>query len=499
MEKDSLYKLVKSLTPNEKGYFIKYGFKIKENEKQKILIGLLDLLSKADVYEEQKIKESFAKKSRADFRIIKFELFQRLVDSLTEFKKGKSTDSKVFGLLEQSQTLLNKGLYHQSRKLAEKAEKLSNEEDRFDLSIVAISHQKDTFHNNIISPEMLDELNELRKKEESAADKIRNISHYRSLFEQMRLVEFTTSSSDYSKDAQREELKKILSSEYLQNPSKAIAHESKYLYHICYSIYYGTLKDHKNRLANSRALLKLMEGNKNSKVESSSKYRNVINQFLNACLAAKDLTGFDEYLNLLEDGVNSITSPYMKARTFLIIKNQRLNKNFVNGEVEKNKEVIEQFKEELMMHEQMLPPEIFYALYSNILITYFYCGDYRAAIPFINKIINEYNPKINKGVISMAQCMNLIVHFELENYDLLHYLIKTSKAEKDTKYFELMGWLILLVETELNKKDKQKEKQLEKLFDQLKKLMKDESEKELMKDFYLDRWLSKRYKNFAAI
>jgi hypothetical protein len=498
VEKDSLFKLVKNLSPSEKGYFIKYGFKVKEKGKQKGMETLLDILSKQDSFDEQKAREAFISKGGSDFRIIKFELFQRLLDNLAEYKRGKSVDSRVFVLLERSQTLLNKGLYQQSRKVAEKAEELSNNEFRFDLSLVAISHQKDTFHNNIISHEMLDELNELRKREETAADFIRNISQYRSLFERMRLVEFTSSSSDYSKEAQRKELEKILQSPFLQQKENAITHESKYLYHICYSIYYGAVKDHTNRLINARELLRLVESNKNSTVESSSKYRNVINQFLNACIGARDFTGFEEYLSLIENRVHLITSPYMRARTFLIVKNQRLNKNFIEGDIEKNREVIEAFRDELSVHEKMLPPEIFYALYSNILITYFYCEEYRAVIPFINKIINEYNPKINKGVISMAQCINLVVHFELGNHDLLHYLIKSLKAEKEGKtvYFELMEWIILLIETELNTNEKQKDKKLKTLFTRFTELMNDDAEKELIKDFYLDRWLMKKYRNY---
>lgn len=498
MEKDSLFKLVKSLSPNEKGYFMKYGLGVKENSRQQLQLTLLELLWKTETYDERKIKEAFGKKNEGDFRHIKFELFHRLLDTLAEYKKGQSVDSQAALLLERSRTLLNKGLHQQSRKFAEKAEELCNREERFDLSIVAITQQKDTFHNYVISAEMFEKMDELHRRETEAADKLRNISQYRSLFEQMRLVESVSLNADYSKDTQRKELERILTSEFLQDFSKALTHESRYLYHICYSIYYGTIKDHQNRLANSRALLQLMENTRRFTAENSSKYRNAINQFLNACLAAKDVTGFDEYLGLLEKHMSSISSPYMKARTFLIIQNQKLNKNFATDNAAKNREVIDSFKEELALHEQILPPEIFYALYCNIMITYFYCGDYRAAIPVINKIINEYNPKVNKGIVSIAQCINLLVHYELGNTDLLNYLLKSAKLEKDSKtgYFELTGWITLLLETELNKKEKQREKELKQLFASLELLLKDEGEKELMRDFYLDKWLARNYKKY---
>ncbi len=55
---------------------------------------------------------------------------------------------------------------------------------------------------------------------------------------------------------------------------------------------------------------------------------------------------------------------------------------------------------------------------------YFGSGDYEKAILYLNKIIN-WKVGLRNDLQSYARLLHMIAHYELHNYDLLEYLIKS--------------------------------------------------------------------------
>jgi len=65
--------------------------------------------------------------------------------------------------------------------------------------------------------------------------------------------------------------------------------------------------------------------------------------------------------------------------------------------------------------------------YYNISGVYFGNGDLKNALKYINWVLNETDAKLRADVFSFARLVNLIIHYELGNYDLLEYTIKSTK------------------------------------------------------------------------
>jgi hypothetical protein len=65
-------------------------------------------------------------------------------------------------------------------------------------------------------------------------------------------------------------------------------------------------------------------------------------------------------------------------------------------------------------------------IYHTISMVYFGVGEYNKALHWLNKIINTNYEDLSQDIIRISKLINLIVHFELGNDDLLSYIYKSS-------------------------------------------------------------------------
>src|SRR5690606_11634877 len=72
----------------------------------------------------------------------------------------------------------------------------------------------------------------------------------------------------------------------------------------------------------------------------------------------------------------------------------------------------------------------------SIASVYFGAGKYKDALSWLNRVLNDNEPNLRQDIYSYARLFNLVVHYELGNYDLLEYTIKStfrylSKRQRD--------------------------------------------------------------------
>ena len=117
-QKESLFRLVKSLSKSEKRQFKLYVNRLESNADTKF-IALFDLLDKMSVYDEQKIANSKIVK-REQLSNVKSHLYKQILVSL---RLSISSTNKRLQLREQLDyvyILYNKGLYEQSLQMLQR-------------------------------------------------------------------------------------------------------------------------------------------------------------------------------------------------------------------------------------------------------------------------------------------------------------------------------------------------------------------------------------------
>ena len=127
--------------------------------------------------------------------------------------------------------------------------------------------------------------------------------------------------------------------------------------------------------------------------------------------------------------------------------------------------------------------------YYNIAIMNTYFGNYQKAQEYITLILNEGNNLLREDLQSFARIINIGLHYELNNFKQLGYIISTIKNYYKTQisYFKTEKLILSYFEklSELKIRNKENEKLIFMSFKKdLEEVMKDPHEKNV--SFYFD-------------
>ena len=120
---DNLFKLVKSLSKSEKGYFKKYANFHVRNE-QNNYTKIFDAIDNQKEYEEKKLLQKFrTERFINQFAVAKNYLYDMILESLEAYHKNSTTE--IRSILNRIEILVDKGLHSQAKKLLKKAKEMA--------------------------------------------------------------------------------------------------------------------------------------------------------------------------------------------------------------------------------------------------------------------------------------------------------------------------------------------------------------------------------------
>ena len=96
------------------------------------------------------------------------------------------------------------------------------------------------------------------------------------------------------------------------------------------------------------------------------------------------------------------------------------------GNFERGLELVEEAISTLDQGEGKLHKEQELILFYYIASIYFGAGKHNKALFWINKVLNDNENTLRQDIYSYARLFNLVIHFELGNYDLLEYITKST-------------------------------------------------------------------------
>ncbi len=133
--------------------------------------------------------------------------------------------------------------------------------------------------------------------------------------------------------------------------------------------------------------------------------------------------------------------------------------------------------------------------YYNISRVYFGAEDYKSALKYINLVLNNSETGLREDVYTFARLVNLVIHYELGNYDLLDYTIKSAKrfVAKSQKNYKFENVFLKDFKKLLKIKDAETMQQLFKDFkNELNEVLKDPYEQAANEYFDFISWLDSK-------
>jgi tetratricopeptide (TPR) repeat protein len=112
------------------------------------------------------------------------------------------------------------------------------------------------------------------------------------------------------------------------------------------------------------------------------------------------------------------------VQTFVYLYLAKINKHFMEGSFSQGLKLVPHIEEKLAEHELLLDRHRVLVFYYKIACLYFGAGDFDRAIEYLNRIIN-WKVDLRTDLQCYARLLHLIAHYELGNFEILEYLIKS--------------------------------------------------------------------------
>lgn len=421
---DNLFQLIKSLSKSEKRSFKLFPNRIGEEEEKKI-IRIFNRIDKQKKYDERKILTKEKMLNRLQMPNLKAHLYSQIMKCLAT-SSSRNAELKVTSLLDYSHILYNKCLYDECLKMLEKAKRSAIENDTKVLLLEILELEKLTLRQTV------HEGNEARVKSiisetEKTAESIQNINTFsnlslklNSLYQRTGFIRNTT---DYEK------VKHFFESSLPTYDEKKLSfHEKLYLYY-SYTGYYYFIQDFKSGYTYAKKWVQLFDSHPEMIYRKPELYIRALNSLL---ASQNKLSLYEEFyethkkLIALKRDAQFSNTENINLNLFKTIYLHEINRHYMLGEFTSGTRIVRKLERELNGFIPRLDWHTVLIFYYKIACLYFGASNFRMAVKWLNKIINEKEIALREDIHSFARIVRLISYFELGDEELVEYSIKST-------------------------------------------------------------------------
>lgn len=489
---DDLFQLIRSLTGQEKRYFKLYAGRHVIGGQNKYVL-LFDAIAAQASYDERVIKKQFAQEEFIrQLHVAKNYLHQLILDSLRQFHETRSGD-KFRRHLRNAQLLFDKGLYKQGQKSLSKARKLAEEGEAF-LQLLEvyrwehqIAHRRNdyTWIENYIKHGLENEFDVLNK--------YRNFLEFQALNDQV----FTPY---WRKGAIRSEEEKIALKQLFERPlfqsdNNAQSFYARYFYLNARFSYYLFLDEPGNAYPYILSLVDMFTGLPAGHLKGA-RIRNYISALINLYAVQRQLGKYDEIpatLKRLREA--PAESPDQGRRVKVRSLNLETDYYLTAGRFEEGVSQINQYFDAENIAQEEVNGQQRLGLFYNLAYLYFGAGNYEKALDWVNRLLNDPDLKTRADIHGFGRLLNLIIHYELGNDQLLEYIVQAtsrflSSRQRLFKVEAVMLKFMRRYPKWITRRDRQRGFTI--LIEELDKLKEDEFERKAFDYFHFTAWMKSK-------
>lgn len=487
---DKVFQLIKSLSKAEKRYFKVYTSK-QAGDKNNHQV-LFDAIDRQDDYDERVLKKNLKHPMVKSLPIAKSRLYDVMLRALDAYHANSSIDAQLKRTLHCTEILYKKGLYDQSLKLLKKAKKQAYKYDRH-TSLLEIFMweklliEKDNYEN--VGDEQLEEM----MHENTRITKM--IEVYNDFWGiKSRLFNILNKRGKARTEEGLHKLKSIIDDTLLNRDTAHIFHQSEYLYNHIYSAYYFGVGDYTNSFKYLKANVFHIEANRDKFQEEPNIYFSILTNIVYVASQIKDFKSVFFYLKKLRELPETLdvkNNEDLEIKLFSSANSIELTIYFLTGEFEKGLEIIPQIETGLNLYEDQLNSVRKGFFYFNIAIIYFGAKKYNEALKWCNRLLNDIDISKSLNIYCFGQLLNLLIHIELNNKNLLPYALRSTQRYLSTRnrYFKFETSFLDLIGKLLKSPDKVTENEQYAVFlEKMRELSNDPLERSAFEYFDFISW-----------
>ncbi|MES2764113.1 MAG: hypothetical protein V4677_17990 [Bacteroidota bacterium] len=483
-----LYDLVKSLSKSEKRFL---KLTASASELNPNLITVFNTIEAASDFKE----DFYAKTAKSKTETLQTKsqtsenLYNFILKCLRSFHAESSASYVIKDEITNILNLFDKAQYKQCRKILNKQKQEAYRFERFHFILELIGLEKLLMSIETQFNIKNNTIENLVKEELDVIEKAKNLGTYTLLYSKINLN--TRQKNKAKTEQDLEVISSFLNSPLLKNDKLIKSTKALIIYHHCRSILFCRCQDNQSREEECQLVLNLMDTNKELIEEMPSRYITTLSNLINIAYEEKKYKSCSIRIGQLEEktSLKAFNTTDLQLKILTAALNGKLIINTNSGKLKEATENVVEIEKALIEFKGKINKEEELVFYYNIAIMNTYFGDYKKAQHYISLILNEGNNLLREDLQSFARILNIGLHYELNNFKQLGYIISTIKNYYKTQisYFKTEKLILSYFEklSEMKVRDKENEKEIFMGFKKdLDEVMKDPHEKNV--SFYFD-------------
>ncbi len=495
---EQLFRLIKSLSKTEKGYFKKFSSLHIMGEKNNY-VKLFDAIDQMREYDEEKVKEKlsgerFIKRLSSE----KVYLNNLILKSMTAFHSSRSMDAQLHDRIRQIGFLFSKGLHEHGNKLLTKTILLAKKYDK-PLVLLELATKQIDYMRSGNGVELFEANKKIRGQQAQILDNYKELIQYNFIASELFIHTEKVGLNARDKNDLEIFIKKF-NSLLKNNKLHSESFHTMRLSLFCKFILYA-LQDNETDAYNSiKELVRHIESHTHLIDEDPRIYSTALNNLAICESALKKYKQADITLHKM----------HFFASQYSPLKNQVLSSAY-NIELsmclearlyERGYKLMNRMQSELVKH-NFFPPNKhlelnMYFFFASLNIVY---GKYKAAAHFLNIVIGGENENLRSDIQSSARILRLIVYFELRDELYLEYLLRATYKYllKKGSLYEFEKEILEFIKRRGKQNALPLEKEFKLLRNKLLIILKDPHERKAMIYFNFPLWLESKIKGTTIL
>lgn len=426
-----LYRLIKSLSKSEKRFF-KLMSSLQQGNKN--YIRLFDAIDQQKQFNDSEIKEIFAnEKLSRHLPSEKNHLYKLILRSLRMFHSEQNISSVLADFIQSIEILYNKALYKECGKLIHKAKEIARMHERFYYLFELIKWEKQLLEEEFQAGRFDHDLNDLVAEEQQVIRQLKNLAEYQILYSKINYV--FRKGGYVRNDTERQMVDEIALHELIKGKNTALSRRAAATCYYIKGLCAITRNDVEDSFENFSKVVRIFEENPNLIQDIPKQYIKSLGNLFFYFIKTGDFNRLFELIKemrSLEDkpGFNRMD---IKIRIFISTHYFELLAYERMGKFEKASFMIEGIREKLREFGDKATREdhvMFEHLFANV---FFGAGRYREALRQLNEVINNQESALRQDIYDFSRLFLLLIHYELNNFDLFGYLCKTAERHFNSR------------------------------------------------------------------
>ncbi len=420
---DALFQLIKSLEKSEKRNLKLF---VKRNPGSESLksMQLFDVLEKMPEYDERALLKKASSLTKQQLSNTKALLYKQILSSIRVLKDYTNVDIQLREMADHARILYNKGLYMQALKILDRLKEVARSYHQLTHLQQALFFEKKV-EALFITRSLKNRADDLANEADNVNLSLRNANRLSNL--NLQLYSWFIQHGHARNENDLKSIQLFFDTNLPENAAQLQGFYERVYYFQSYAWYAFIRLDFLMFYRYCQKWVDEFELQPRMKEVETAMYIKGMHNLMSAhfnLLNYERLSGCIKTFklfaktNLVQHNENNRIIAYQYLYTAVI------NLHFLDGSFHKGLKMVPFLEEMLVAYEKYLDRHRIMVFYYKIACLYFGSGDNKNTITYLNRIIHQKDD-LRTDLQCYSRLLHLIAHYELGNFDLLQYLIKS--------------------------------------------------------------------------